>query len=157
VARVVSSTRALDYGLPEEVVMATTLQRVDYFYVTVRDLPGEAYKLLSILAELGVDLLAFTAIPIGPAYTQLAIFPADRGQFVDVARDAAIPIDGPHPALLARGDDRLGAFAEVHMKLFEANVNVYASSGVGDGSGKFGYLIYVRPEDYARAVEALGV
>jgi len=39
--------------------------------------------------------------------------------------------------------------------LYEANVNVYASSGVADGRGSYRYVIYVKPDDYERAVAAL--
>ena len=53
------------------------------------------------------------------------------------AKQAGLVMDGPHPALLVRGDDELGALAEVHMKLYTAKVNVYASSGVADGRGEF--------------------
>ncbi|MBK6795930.1 MAG: hypothetical protein IPG76_03790 [Acidobacteria bacterium] len=66
-------------------------------------------------------------------------------------------IDGPYHALLVQGDDELGALSRVHVKLYDAKVNVYASSGVADGKGSFGYVIYVRPEDYQKAVEALGI
>jgi hypothetical protein len=41
------------------------------------------------------------------------------------------------------------------MKLYEANVNVYASSGVANSMGSYGYVIYVRPDDYERAAAAL--
>jgi hypothetical protein len=75
----------------------------------------------------------------------------------DAARKASLVIDGPHPALLVQGDDELGALARIHAKIFEANVNVYASSGVADGRGSFGYVVYVRPEEYERAAKALGV
>jgi hypothetical protein len=34
--------------------MAFKIRRVDYFYTTVKDEPGEAYKVLSLLAGLGV-------------------------------------------------------------------------------------------------------
>jgi len=56
-----------------------------------------------------------------------------------------------------QGDDELGALAKVHERIYRANVNVYASSGVSDGYGKYGHLIYVRPEDYERAAKALEV
>jgi len=39
--------------------------------------------------------------------------------------------------------------------LYEANVNVYASNGVTDGKGSFGYVLYVRPEEYEMAAAAL--
>jgi hypothetical protein len=56
-----------------------------------------------------------------------------------------------------QGDDELGALTDIHNKLHQANVNVYASSGVTDGKGSFGYVVYIRPEEYERAVSALNV
>lgn len=40
--------------------MAFTIRTVEYYYASVRDELGAAYRFLSQLAELGVDLLAFT-------------------------------------------------------------------------------------------------
>jgi hypothetical protein len=137
--------------------MAFQISRVDYFYTTVPDRPGEAHKLLSTLAELGINLLAFTAIPVGPARTQLTLFPEDGLALRDAAGKAGLPLDGPHPALLVQGDDELGALAGIHAGLSDAGVNVYAASGVTDGRGGFGYVIYVRPEDYELAVKALEI
>jgi hypothetical protein len=137
--------------------MPSRIRRVDYFTATVRDQPGEAYKLLSLLADLGLNLVAFTAVPTGPMAAQLTIFPEDPPKMADAARKAGLALDGPHPALLVQGDDELGALARIHEKLYAADVNVYASSGVADGRGSFGYVIYVRPEDYERAAGALGV
>jgi hypothetical protein len=134
-----------------------SIRRVEYFTTTVQDRPGEAYKLLSQLADLGLNLVAFTAVPVGPLRAQLTIFPDDPRAMTTAARKAALVLDGPHPALLVQGDDELGALARIHAKVYEANVNVYASSGVADGRGSFGYVIYVRPEDYERAAAALGV
>jgi hypothetical protein len=137
--------------------MPFTIRRVDYFYTTVKDQPGEAYKLLSELASLGVNLLAFSGVPMGPMRTQFTLFPEDALKLADAAKKAGFGLDGPTPALLVQGDDELGALADIHRKLYEANVNVYASSGVADGKGSFGYVIYVRPEEYDRAAKALGV
>lgn len=131
-------------------------RRVDYFYVTVRDQPGEAYRLLSDLERLGINLLAFTAVPGGPTRSQLTLFPEDAAQLQTMAAPAGIQLEGPYPAILVQGDDELGALARVHEKIFQAGVNVYASTGLSDGSGRYGYLIYVRPEDIDRAVDALG-
>jgi hypothetical protein len=137
--------------------MAHTIRRVEYFNATVRDEPGQGYKLLAQLAELGFNLLAFTAVPIGPLQTQLTIFPDDPGKLAQAARTAGLSLIGPFPAFLVQGDDELGAFAGIHAKLYQANVNVYASSGVTDGRGSYGYVLYVRPEEYDRAARALGV
>jgi hypothetical protein len=140
-----------------EVKMAFRIQRVSYFYTTVEDRPGEAYKLLNMLADIGINLLAFNAVPVGPLRTQLTLFPDDPQKLVAEARKAGIHLDGPHSALLAQGDDELGALAGIHEMLFQANVNVFASNCVTDGSGSYGYVIYVRPEEYDRATEALKV
>jgi len=137
--------------------MACTIARVEYFYATIKDQPGEAYKLLAQLADLGINLLAFTAVPVGPTTTQLTIFPEDPAHLKKEAVKVGLALDGPHPSLLVQGDDDLGALAEIHLKIFEANVNVYSASGVTDGRGSFGYLIYVKPEDYERAAAALEV
>ena len=116
--------------------MAFHVRRIDYFSATVRDDPGEAYKLLATLANLGVNLLAFTAVPVGPLHTQLTIFPEDSAKLANEAKKDRLVLDGPHPALLVQGDDELGALAELHMKLLKANVNVYAATGVADGGGQ---------------------
>jgi hypothetical protein len=137
--------------------MSFKISKVDYFYCTVVDQPGEAYKLLSQLEKSGINLLAFTAIPIGPNRTQLTIFPEISEKLVVEAKRSSFALDGPHRAILVQGDDELGALAQIHHLLYEANVNVYASNGVTDSRGSFGYLLYVRPEDYERATAALKV
>src|SRR5579864_2602725 len=91
-----------------EATMACDVRRVDYFYTTVADQPGRAYELLKTLADLGINLLAFAAVPIGPLYTQLTLFPQDRGKLAHEAQSAGLVLDGPHPALMVQGDDELG-------------------------------------------------
>ena len=137
--------------------MAHTIRRVDYFYAMIEDQPGEAYELLTQLASLGVNLLALTAVPLGPERAQLALFPEDARKMVEAARKAGFALDGPHRALLVQGDDELGALSKVHAKLHSAWVQVYASSGVTDGRGSYGYIIYVRPDEYDRAAQAMEV
>ena len=38
-----------------------------------------------------------------------------------------------------------------------AGIDIYASSGVADGRGAFGYLVYVREDQFEQAAGALGV
>jgi len=137
--------------------MASQIRRAAYFYTTIPDRPGEAYRLLADLAELRVDLLAFTAVPVGPLRTQLALFPSDEARLRQAVEKSGLELDGPHWALLVQGDDEIGTLAGIHDRLYQAEVNVYGASGVTDGSGHFGYVIYVRPEQFEQAAEALGV
>jgi hypothetical protein len=137
--------------------MGTTIQLVQYFYALAKDAPGEAYQVLSALAASEVNLLAFSAVPIGPAQAQLTLFPEDPEHLARVSNRLGIPLTGPNRAFLIQGDDRLGAFADIHRKLYEAHINVFATSGVTDGRGGFGYLLHVRSEDIEMAAQVLQV
>jgi hypothetical protein len=135
--------------------MAATIRTVEYFNTFVHDRPGEAYKMLTQLAKEGVNLLAFSAIPIGPNHTQLVLFPEEPGALVRAAENTGMVMTGPQHALLVQGDDELGALVEIHRQLYDARVNIYASTGVTDGKGRFGYVLYVRDADFEKAGNAL--
>lgn len=137
--------------------MAAKIRRVDYFHCNVQDYPGEAHRVLSDVAASGINLLAFTAVPVGPNRVQMTLFPEDVPALTRAAREGRMALDGPHQAILVQGDDELGALAGLHGKLAEAEINVYASTGVTDGQGGFGYIVYVKPEDFAAAAKVLGV
>ena len=137
--------------------MAFTIRAVDYFYANVHDDLEASYRVLAALAERGVDLLAFTAVPAGPTLAQFTLFPADPGKLSAEARSAGLALDGPHHALLVQGDDELGALARVHEQLLDAGVDIYASSGVTDSRGSFGYVIYVREDQFTQAERALSL
>lgn len=137
--------------------MKNTIRRVDYFYANVKDQPGQAYQILDQLAQLGINLLALTVIPFGPNNTQMTIFPSDAQDLQDIAKETGLKLDGPHPAILVQGNDEIGALADIHRVLYEAGVNVYASNGVSDGKGSYGYVIYVRPEAFEAATKALKI
>jgi len=135
--------------------MACSIRLVEYFYATARDAPGEAYSLLSMLAAAEINLLAFSAIPVGPTQAQFTLFPEDPERFKRLAQRSNIPFTGPHHAFLIQGDDRLGALADIHGSLANSQVNVFATSGIADGRGGFGYLVFVRAEDTQRAQQVL--
>lgn len=137
--------------------MAFTVRRIDYFYIMVDQTAGLGYEVLSGLAAQNVNLVAVTAVPFGPARTQLTVFPDDSEMMQHAAKLANVPLDGPHAALMLQGDDEVGVLASIHEKLADAEVHVFASNGVADGKGGYGYIIYVRPEEYERAAQTLGV
>jgi len=137
--------------------MACSISRVEYFNTTIKDRPGEAYKFLSQLALLRINLLAFTATPISTTDTQLTIFPENHKFMQNEAARAGLYLEGPYPALLVLCDDRLGALADIHLHLYEAEVNVESASGVTDGRGAFGYIIHVKQENFEKAAKALGI
>ena len=100
---------------------------------------------------------------MGPTSALLTLFPEDetyspktRHYWSTLRRRLAFN-SMAHIALLVQGDDKLGALADIHEKLYAANVNVYASSGVTDGRGGFGYVVYIRPDQFEQACGALNV
>ncbi|MGD8320412.1 MAG: hypothetical protein PVJ02_08160 [Gemmatimonadota bacterium] len=137
--------------------MDQTIRRASYFYTTVNDRPGEALRFLTSLADLGINLLAFTAIPVGLHQTQLTIFPDDAHKLTDQSERAGFSLDGPYSALFVQGRDVPGALVAIHEALHDAHVNVYAATGVSGGAGQFGYMLHVRPGEFETAAAALGV
>jgi hypothetical protein len=138
--------------------MAFDIKSVEYYYITVEDKVGEGFKLLSVFAGVGVNLLAFEAVPLGPMRTQFTLFPDDGLKMTEEAKKAGITLDGPHSALLIKGDnDEPGALAGIYEKLSQAGINVYASNGIADIKGGYGVILYFKQEDYEKAVAALEV
>lgn len=133
------------------------VRAVDYYYTVVQDRPGQAAVLLSLLSDSGVDMLAFSIVPTGPTHTQLQLYPESANQLLSIAKRAGIDLVGPQQALLVQGDNELGVLVEVHQALADASINVYASSGVTGPDGSFGYVLYVRPEDFKKAAQAVGI
>ena len=111
--------------------------------------------MLAKLASEDINLLAFSAVPYGPNHVELTIFPDRSTDFRRIAQKLGWGLTGPQHACLIQGDDNLGALAEIHKRLRDANVNIYASTGVTDGEGRYGYVIYVKEEDHQLATKAL--
>jgi len=136
--------------------MAETIKEVEYFYATVEDKPGEASRLLKNFSEKGVNLIALTAFPLGDGQSQIDFFPEKPDKLLKAAIDIGLTLIGPKKAFLIQGEDRIGRLVEYHLKLSNAKINVHASNGVSDGSGRFGYVLWVKPEDYEKAAQVLG-
>lgn len=137
--------------------MAESVKRVEYYYAVVEDRPGEARRLLEFCSAHGVSLNNLTAFPVSEGKAQIDFFPEDIDTLKVAAEEAGVPLKGPKKAFLIQGDDRLGVLVEYHLRLAGAGVNVYAANGTNDGRGGFGYVLWVRPEDYEKAAQALGL
>jgi len=135
--------------------MAITVLPVEYFYTTVDDKPCRGFELLAKLAKNDINLLAFSAIPFGQNHVELTIFPERGTNLQAFIAQEGLTVTGPQHALLIQGDDHLGALARIHQTLCDAGVQVYASSGVTDGRGRYGYVVYVKEADHAAAMNAL--
>ncbi len=137
--------------------MAAKIRGVDYYYVVVEDRPGEAYRLLAELASADVNMLAFNAIPMGPGRTQLMVFPESPYDLARVAERVGAVLTGPQRAFLIQGDDQLGALVDIHKRLYDSGINVSCASGVTDGRDGYGYVVYVKNDEWETAARALGL
>ena len=136
--------------------MPVTIRGIEYYHASVKNQPGAAHHVLAQLAEQQVNLLAFSAIPIGVDQAQLMLFPDNVEQLARAAERLGIVLVGPQCAFLVQGDDRMGAFVDIHRRLAEGQINVFSATGVSDGRGGYGYLIYVGAEEFGAAAELLG-
>jgi len=134
--------------------MAETIRIVDYFYLTVPDKPGEGARVLNVLKDAGVNLLAFSGFPEGRR-TQLDFLPADPAAFKQVAKNAKWKVIGPKRGFLLQADDRVGAVAELLERLGNAKINVTAIDAVSV-DGRYGAIFWVAPKDVKKTATLLG-
>ena len=135
--------------------MSLNIRRVQYYTANVTDRIGSAYEVLSELAKSDTNLLAFSCIPVGPSNLQVTLFPDNAEELERRSGKMGMALMPPQHAFLIQGDDKIGVLADLHRRLYDAQIDVYAANGVTDASGQFGYLIYVRPDDYERAAGIL--
>jgi len=135
--------------------MSESVRLVDYFYMEAADRPGEAARVLGVLAGAGVNLVGFSGFPAGRR-AQLDFIPEDAAAFRAVARKERWKLTGPKKMFLVQGDDRVGVVADVARKLGTAGINVTATDAVCAGGGRFGALLWVKPRDVKRAAKVLG-
>jgi hypothetical protein len=156
--RVIATRRIVRSNIIDEgEVMAESVRRVEYHYVTVPDLPGEGERVFSMLRDRRVNLLAVLGFPTSGGRTQIDLVPEDPEALREAAENAGLSISEVKQAFLIQGDDRMGVVGETLAKLAALGVNVTADAAVSDGRGHYGMIVWVAAEEYERAAGALGV
>jgi hypothetical protein len=135
--------------------MAETIRKIDYYYITIPDKPGEGARVLGALRNSGVNLLAVHAFP-SARRSQLDVVPADAAGFLNAAKAAGLKVSKPKTAFLVEGDDRVGAMAQLLERFGRAGINITASTGLRAGTGRYGAIVWVKPKDVKKAAEAVG-
>lgn len=135
--------------------MAESIKVAQYFKVFVPDRPGEGFKMLDMVKGAGVNLLAFSGFPRGRK-GQLDFVPEDPARFKEVAKHNKWKVQGPKSCFVVQGDDRVGAVADVLVRLVDAKINVTAVDAISAGVGRFAVLIFVKPGSVKKAAAALG-
>ena len=136
--------------------MTDSVRKVDYFSMAVSDKVGEGVNVLSTLAEAGVNLLAFTGFPRGRR-AQVDFIPEDSKLFSSVAKKSGWEVNPKKTGFLVQGDDHPGAIAGLLRPLADAGINVTAVDAVVAGEGRYGAILWVKPESVTKAGRLLGV
>ncbi|MGH7501990.1 MAG: hypothetical protein ACREL7_09555 [Longimicrobiales bacterium] len=135
--------------------MADRVKKVSYVKVMVPNRAGQGARLLEALRDGGVNLTAFHAFPAGGGKTQVDLVAEDGTALRRAAKTNAWKLSSPKRAFIIEGEDRAGAVQRQFKKLADAGVNAIASSAIAAGRGRFGMILWVRPQDFTRASRAL--
>jgi hypothetical protein len=137
--------------------MAFDVKRVEFYETTVQGHAAEASRLLFLIAGLGVNLLAYKAVPLEPMRTRFSLVLNDGSGMTAGAKKAGLKLDGPHHGLLIQGDDESGALAHIYERLSRTDIDVRDSSGIANIEGRYGVVLYLKQEDCDRAIAAFQV
>jgi hypothetical protein len=137
--------------------MPDEIRRIDYYYASVPDKPGEGARILAALRDAGVNLIGVSAFPHGARRSQLDLIPEDSASFVKAARAAGLKLSTKKSGFLIQGEERPGAVAEVVNRLAEANINVTSVQVFCAGSGRYGGMLWVKAPDLRKGAKALGI
>jgi len=132
-----------------------TIRKVEYFHMSAPNKAGEGAKILSVLWESGINLLAFTGFPTGRK-TQIDLVPEDTESLKKVAKKARFKLSVKKTGFLVQGTDRVGAIAEILSELSTAKINITAMDAVTAGEGRYGAIFWVKPADVKKTAKTLG-
>ena len=135
--------------------MALDILQVEYYNITVEGQITKASKLLSTIADAGVDFHAFKAIPVMSNQTQFTLFAKDSAKMTDGAKRSGLELDGPYSSLLIKGDEKAGALADIYKKISQAGIQVNEAYGIADINAGYGVILYLSQEDCDRAMTVL--
>ena len=135
--------------------MTDIVRKVAYFTMDVPNKPGEGARVLGVLADAGVNLLAFSGFPSGRK-AQLDFIPEDVNIFKKAAKVTKIKTRPQKIGFLVQGDDRKGAVADILKKLSDKKINVTAIDAVSAGAGRYAAILWVKTKDVNKAAKVLG-
>jgi hypothetical protein len=133
------------------------IRRIDYYYVTVPDKPGEVARVLGALGGAEINLLGVSAFPHGARKSQVDLIPEHSGALAQAAKSARLKLSKKKSGFLIQGEDRPGAVADVAGKLAQAKINITSVQAFCAGAGRYGGMLWVKAKDVQRASKALGL
>ncbi len=137
--------------------MAEEITKFDYHYVVIDNDGSRTAEIVSALSQAGINLLAFSEFPVSASKSQLDLIAENADSLEHAVRDLGLQLSARKSGFLVRGGDRPSAAAIALVRLAGAHIAVTSVQSISAGAGRFGALIWVKPEDVARAAQALQV
>lgn len=135
--------------------MADQVRKARYCYVVVPSRAGRGASVLGALAEVGVNLVAYSGFPVGGGKAQLDFVAERVGAIRRVARRHGWKVSPAKRCFVIAGDDRVGAVHRHVARLAAAGISITAADAVTAGKSRYGMVLWVKPRDYAKAARAL--
>jgi hypothetical protein len=134
--------------------MAATQEKV--YKIDIEDKPGALYELLAASAEAGVNISFLAAFSAGGGKGAAFII-AEKPEAIMYALKLKKkePAVEEYTGFLLRGDDRIGAGANLTKPLADGGINILLSAAT-IAAGEYQLLILVDPADAAEAAKLLG-
>ncbi len=136
--------------------MADMVRKIVYFKMYIPNKTGEGARVLGMLRDSGVNLVAFTGFPLGGGRAQIDFFPESAAAFRRAAKKHGLKIAGKKTGFLVQGVDRVGAVAGYLEKLAGAKISMIAVDALSAGGKRFGAVLWVKPADVSKAAKAIG-
>ena len=135
--------------------MVDDIKQFDYHYMVIDDDALQVAGIVNACSESGIDLLGLSEFPLGDGKSQLDLIAEDAGILANTARLMGWSLSERKSGFIIRGRNRPNAMAEVLGRLADAHVGVLAVQAISAGAGRFGALMWVKPEDVAKAATVL--
>lgn len=136
--------------------MAYRVKKVKYCYVKVPSRAGQGAKILAALKDAGVNLLAFSGFPLKGGVSQVDLVSNEIPLIRRVARQQGWRLSAVKKAFLITGNDEVGVVERIVSRLAAGKIKITATDAVAAGAGRFGMILWVKPDKYNAAARLLG-
>jgi hypothetical protein len=138
--------------------MHPTVTKVDHYSASIPNQVGEGARVLAVVRDAGINLIALWAYPSSGGKAKLEMINELGAGFPKAAKKAELEIGPKQTAFFVNGEDYPGAVAEILAKLAHAGINVAAIQAVCGGKGRYGAVVFL-PQAAIRkaAAKALGL